>query len=97
MNVKDLQTRTKVLIVSAGILGMAGVGIGAANAATPPPATTQSGDVADAPGDVADAPAAGEAPETSDAPEAPGDTGPNVDQTGDHTDPADAPGAPETP
>lgn len=101
MNVKDLKTRTKVLIVSAGILGMAGLGIGAANAATPPPATTQSV-TADTPtpGDVADAPGAAEAPDVADAqhsPEAPGDTGPNVSQTGDHTDPADPPRNPVTP
>jgi hypothetical protein len=95
MNVKDLKTRTKVLIVSAGVLGMAGLGLGAANAATPAPATTQSV-TADTPtpGDVADAPGAVEGPETADAPEVPGDTGPNVEQTGDHTDPGDAPGSP---
>ncbi len=119
MNVKDAKTRTKVLIVGAGILATAGLGIGAANAATPAPSTGQSvtgsqngaidtptpGDTADAPGtvdtptpeDTADAPGTGEATETPDAqegPEAPGDTGPNVEQTGDHTDPGDAPGSP---
>jgi hypothetical protein len=98
MNVKDLKTRTKILIVSAGVLGMAGVGLGAANAATPAPVTTQSV-TADTPtpGDVADAPGAVEGPETADAQDSPGAsgaTGPNVEQTGDHTDPGDAPGSP---
>ena len=95
MNVKDLKTRTKVLIISAGVLGMAGLGLGAANAATPSPVTSQSV-TADTPtpGEVADAPGAVEGPETPDAPGAPGDTGSNVEQTGDHTDPGDAPGSP---
>lgn len=104
MNVKDARTRTKVLIVGAGILATAGLGIGAANAATLAPLTghsvtgSQNGAVdAPTPGDTADAPGTGEATETPDAqegPEAPGDTGPNAGQTGDHTDPGDAPGSP---
>ena len=95
MNVKDLKTRTKIVIVSAGVLGMAGLGLGAANAAPPSPTTTQSV-TADTPtpGDTADAPGAVEGTEKADAPEAPGDTGPNVEQTGEHTDPGDAPGSP---
>ncbi len=63
MNVKDARTRTKVLIVGAGILATAGLGIGAANAATLAPLTghsvtgSQNGAVdAPTPGDTADAP-----------------------------------------
>ncbi|MET3721037.1 MULTISPECIES: hypothetical protein [unclassified Arthrobacter] len=95
MSVKDLKTRTKVLLASAGILGLAGVGLGAANAATPAPVTTQSVTAEEpASGDVADAPDAAEVPDPADAPEAPGDSGPNDEQTGDFTDPVDAPGGP---
>jgi hypothetical protein len=105
MSVKDLKTRTKVLLVGAGILGLAGVGLGAANAATPAPVTSPSvtadaptpGDAADAPdtaGDVADTPDAADAADPADTPDAPGDSGPNAEQTGDHTDPQDAPGSP---
>lgn len=101
MIVQDLRTRTKVLIVSAGVLGMAGLSLGAANAATPAtPAPVIAGALTtdiQTPGDVADAPGAVEEPEAADAqdsPEAPGDPGPNAEQTGDHTDPGDAPGSP---
>jgi hypothetical protein len=98
MNVKDLKTRTKVLIVSAGVLGIAGLGLeaaNAANAATPLPTSTQSVTVdTPTPGDVADAPGASEDPETADAPEVQGETGPNVEQIGDHMDPRGAPDAP---
>jgi hypothetical protein len=95
MNVKDLKTRTKVLIISAGVLGIAGLGLEAANAATPIPTSTQSVTVdTPTPGDVADAPGASEDPETADAPEVQGETGPNVEQIGDHMDPRDAPDAP---
>lgn len=54
MNIKDLKSRTKVLIVSAGILGTAGLGIGATKRR---PAATQSA-TADTPtpSKVADAP-----------------------------------------
>ncbi|MEW1808490.1 hypothetical protein [Pseudarthrobacter sp. NPDC080039] len=96
MSVRDLKTRTKILLASAGILGLAGVGLGAANAATPPPApvTTQSVAADEAtPGDVADAPDAAEAPDPADGPGTPGDSGTN-EQTGDSTDPVDAPDAP---
>lgn len=95
MSVKDLKARTKVLLASACILGLAGLGLGAANAATPAPVTTQSVTADEpTPGDVADAPDAAEVPDAAHAPEAPGDSGPNVEQTGDFTDPVDAPGAP---
>ena len=42
MNVHDLKTSTKVLIASAGVLDMGGVGLGAANATTPSSAITHS-------------------------------------------------------
>jgi hypothetical protein len=101
MNVKDLKPRTKVLLAGTAVLALAGLGIGAANASPPAPTPIQSTvatqpAVADTPepGDVADAPGAVESPEKAVAPEAPGDTGPNGEQTGDHTDPGDAPGSP---
>ena len=96
MSVKDLKTRTKVFLASAGILGLAGVGLGAANAVTPAPApvTTQSVTADElTPGDVADAPEAAEVPDPADGPEAPGDSGTN-EQDGDSTDAVEAPGAP---
>jgi hypothetical protein len=46
------------------------------------------------PGDAADVPGAVEHPETAGAQEEPGDTGPDVEQSGEHTDPGDAPGSP---
>ncbi|WP_426938418.1 hypothetical protein [Pseudarthrobacter sp. S3] len=102
MNVKDLKTNTKIVIVSAGVLGMAGLGLGAANAATPAPTTTQSvtadtpsaGDTADTPGavdtptpgDTADTPGAVDTPTPGDTADAPGAV--------EGTEAADAPEAP---
>jgi hypothetical protein len=95
MNLKDQKIRTRVLIGATGVLALAGLGIGAANAATPATATTQTTSVTTpSPGDAADAPGAAEAPETAGAQQTPGDTGPDVQQTGEHTDPGDAPGSP---
>lgn len=86
MKLKDKKIRTRLLIGATGVLALAGLGIGAANAATPATATTQTTSVeAPSPGDAADVPGAVETP---------GDTGPDVQQTGEHTDPGDAPGSP---
>jgi hypothetical protein len=86
MNVKEKNIRTRLLIGAVGVLALTGLGIGAANAATPAPVTTQTTSTeTPSPGDVADVPGAVETP---------GDTGPDVQQTGEHTDPGDAPGSP---
>jgi hypothetical protein len=95
MNLKDQKIRTRVLIGATGVLALAGLGIGAANAATPATATTQTTSVVSpSPGDAADVPGAVETPGTAGAQETPGDTGPDVQQAGEHTDPGDAPGSP---
>ena len=95
MNLKNQKNRTRVLIGATGVLALAGLGIGAANAATPAPVTTQTTSTeTPSPGDVADVPGVVEAPDPAGVPETPGDTGPGVQQTGEHTDPGDAPGSP---
>ncbi len=78
MNLKDQKIRTKVLIGATGVLALAGLGIGAANAATPVTTQTTTAETA-TPGD----PAANAS-----------DSGTDVQQNGDHTDPGDAPGSP---
>jgi hypothetical protein len=101
MNVKDTKARSKALLAGAGVLATAGLGIAAATASPPVPGTTQSpvgtqSITADTPtpGDAADMRGTVEGPETADAQDPPGDPGPDVEQTGEHTDPGDAPGSP---
>jgi hypothetical protein len=94
MNLKDQKIRTKVLIGVTGVLALAGLGIGAANAATPVTTQTITAETStqDDPADIS-----GAADETS-TPDDPadnaGDSGADVQQNGDHTDPDDAPGSP---
>jgi hypothetical protein len=78
MNLKDQKIRTKVLIGATGVLALAGLGIGAANAATPVTTQTTTAETS-TPGDPADNAS---------------DSGTDVQQNGDHTDPGDAPGSP---
>jgi hypothetical protein len=96
MNLKDQKIRTKVIIGATGVLALAGLGMGAANAADATPLTTQSMNAGQStPADPADAPNAADETSTPDDPaDAPGDNGSDVQQNGDHTDPADAPDAP---
>jgi hypothetical protein len=101
LNGIERKTRSKVLIAGTGALAAAGLGFGAAMASPPAPVTTQStagiqrtAVDAPTPGDAADVPGAVEHPETAGAQEEPGDTGPDVEQSGEHTDPGDAPGSP---
>ena len=77
MNLKDQKIRTKVLIGATGVLALAGLGIGAANAATPVTTQTTTAETTtpDDPADIAS------------------DSGTDVQQNGDHTDPGDAPGS----
>ncbi|WP_243400217.1 hypothetical protein [Arthrobacter glacialis] len=96
-----MDMKKKVLMGAVGVMALAGLGVGAASAATPvpspPSSSTQSSNDVSTPGDTPDVPSATETTdqaETSDAAETPGDTGPDVQQTGDHTDPGDLPGSP---
>lgn len=96
-----IDMKKKVLMGAVGVLALAGLGVGAASAATPvptpPSSSTQSTTDVSTPGDTPDAPGAVEVTdpaETLGAAETPGDTGPDIQQTGDHTDPGDLPGSP---
>ena len=82
MNLKDQKIRTKVLIGATGVLALAGLGIGAANAATP--ATTQTTTQT----------TTAETSTPDDPADNASDSGTDVQQNGDHTDPGDAPGTP---
>jgi hypothetical protein len=98
MNLKDQKIRTKVLIGATGVLALAGLGIGAANAATPvTPQTATQTTTADTttPDDPADVNGATDETSTPDDPaDNASDSGTDVQQNGDHTDPGDAPGSP---
>jgi hypothetical protein len=90
MNLKDQKIRTKVIIGATGVLALAGLGMGAANAVTPASVTTQSTNAEQStPGDPADAPDT--ANETS-TPGDPADASDAANDTSTPGDPADAPG-----
>lgn len=103
-NLKDriakMDLKKKVVMGTVGVMALAGLGVGAASAATPVPASpsssVQSAKDTPTPGDTVDVPGATEAQdpgEKAGTPEKAGDTGPNAQQTGDHTDPGDLPGS----
>lgn len=96
-----MRMKARIATGAVGLLTLLGTGAGLAHAAqvSGPVAGTSATDTA-TPGDTADVAGAAEAPEATGAAEAPekagaADIGPNVDvqQTGDHQDPGDAPGS----
>lgn len=104
----DLRKKLALGAVGAVALGGLGLGLGVAHAAPPTPAPTppsQSAPVdAPTPGDTADTAGTADTPEPGDAQDAnePNqaeeaaqgtDPGPDVQQTGEHTDPGDLPGS----
>jgi hypothetical protein len=119
-NLKDrlasMDMTKKVIMGAVGVMALAGIGFGAAEAAsaaspssTTPTSSSQSmtdtptsGDTPDIPGvneaqDTQDGSEVNDAPdpgEEADTPEKAGDTGPDLQQNGDHTDPGDLPDSP---
>lgn len=91
-----MRLKKKLAAAAFGVLGVGGIGIGVANAATTapaqPPATSSPSADAPTPGDTADAPGAADTPEAGDKAD-----GPDTDnvQQGDQSGPDT--GGPEVP